>query len=209
MYTLDRKTVLCYTVPILCVIHTKKGVTMNRYLPYIANAVGVLAVLLFVGSYQLKTRRHIILCNVLSRGLYVVQYLLLGAFSGAVLDVLGMGISLLAQKKDATFLRKRVPGGLATVIVLVDLTVIGMGLFLYENIYSLLPILGVLLHTGAFWLTKEKAIRRISFLGSPFWLVYNLASRAYGSAVGDVITMVSIALAILRYDVLGRKKPDA
>ncbi len=173
---------------------------MTRYLPYIANAVGVLAVLLFVLSYQLKARRRIILCNVLSRGLYVVQYLLLGALSGAVLDILGMGISLLAQKKDNPAIKRHLP----VVIILADLTVVGAGLLLYENIFSLLPILGVLLHTGAFWMTRERAIRRISFFGSPFWLVYNLVSRAYGSAVGDVITMVSIATAIVRYDILGR-----
>ncbi len=177
---------------------------MTRYLPFIANAVGVVAVLLFVLSYQLKTRRSIILCNVLSRGLYVVQYLLLGAFSGAVLDILGMGVSLLAQKKDAPALKRHLP----LVIVATDLAVVGVGLLLYENIFSLLPILGVLLHTGAFWMTRERTIRRISFLGSPFWFVYNLISRAYGSAVGDVITMVSIAVAIVRYDLLGKEKPQ-
>ncbi len=169
----------------------------------IANVVGVLAVLLFVLSYQMKTRRGIILCNILSRGLYVVQYLLLGAFSGAVLDILGMGVSLVAQKKDVPFLKKHLP----LVIVSTDIVVVAAGLLLYENIFSLFPILGVLLHTGAFWMTRERHIRRISFLGSPFWLVYNLVSRAYGSAVGDVITMASIAVAMVRYDILGKKQP--
>ncbi len=177
---------------------------MTRYLPYIANGIGIVAVILFVLSYQMKRRRSIILCNVLSRGLYVLQYLLLGAFSGAVLDILGMGVSLLAQKKDASFLKKHLPA----VIVSADLVVLGVGLLLYENVFSLLPILGVLLHTGAFWMTREKHIRRISFFGSPFWLAYNLYSRAYGSAVGDVITMVSIGVAMVRYDIL-KKAEDA
>jgi len=59
----------------------------------------------------------------------------------------------------------------------------------------------VLLHTSAFWITNEKTIRKISFLGSPFWLVYNLVNCAYGSAIGDILTMVSIGVAIYRYDI--------
>lgn len=62
------------------------------------------------------------------------------------------------------------------------------------------------MHTSAFWISDEKLIRRVSFLGSPFWLIYNLVSCAYGSAIGDVLTMVSIAVAIYRYDIKGKKK---
>ncbi len=175
---------------------------MKHILPIIANIIGVLAVTLFVLSYQQKTRKGIILCNTLSRGLYVVQYLLLGAFEGAVLDILGMGVSLLAQKKDTSAIRKNLPA----VIIATDLIVLVAGLLLYENIFSLLPICGVLLHTGAFWMTKERCIRAVSFLGSPFWFVYNLVSRAYGSAIGDALTMGSIAVAIVRYDVLKQEK---
>jgi len=35
--------------------------------------------------------------------------------------------------------------------------------------------------------------------------VYNLASYAYGSAIGDALTMVSIGIAIYRYDVKRQK----
>ncbi len=171
---------------------------------YIANIVGILAVAVFVLSYQQKTRRGIVACNVVSRGLYVAQYLLLGAFEGAVLDILGMLASILAQRKDKPFIKKH----LKLVIIGVNLSIVVAGILLYENIFSLLPMFGVLLHTGAFWLTKEKNIRAVSFLGSPFWFVYNLVSRAYGSAIGDVLTMVSIGVAIVRYDILKREKKE-
>jgi len=163
---------------------------------YIANAVGILAVIVFVLSYQQKTRRGIVICNVISRGLYVVQYLLLFAFEGAVLDVLGMIASVLAQKKDTLFIKKH----LKAVIIGINAVIVIAGLLLYKNIFSILPMMGVLLHTGAFWLDNEKHIRRISFLGSPFWLVYNLVTGAFGSAIGDIMTMVSIGIAMIRHD---------
>ena len=163
--------------------------------PIIPQIIGIAAVVAFLASYQMKHRRGIILLNVVSRALYILQYLLLGALSGAVLDILGALASILASKKDARFIKKH----LRAVILTVDLAIVAVGLALYENLFSLLPIVGVLLHTGAFWLSHERIIRRVSLLGSPFWFVYNFVSHAYGSAVGDILTMVSIVTAMIKY----------
>jgi len=81
-----------------------------------------------------------------------------------------------------------------------------MGMLTYQNVFSLLPILGVIFETLALWLKKERSIRFVSLLGAPFWLAYNLLNMAYGSAVGNVITLVSITIAIVRYDILGQKR---
>lgn len=164
---------------------------------YIANAVGVCAVITFVLSYQQKKRRNIVVCNAVSRALYVLQYILLGAFEGAVLDVVGIFASVAAQNKDSSFIKKH----LKAVMAVINLVIVASGILMYKNVFSLLPMFGVLLHTGAFWFTKERHIRLVSFLGSPFWLAYNLISGAYGSALGDVLTMCSIGLAIYRYDI--------
>ena len=166
-----------------------------------AQIVGLLAVSAFLLSYQQKRRKNIIFLNAVSRVLYIIQYIMLGAFEGAALDVLGTVSSVAAQNKDKEFIK----GHVKAVVILFDLIIFGVGLFLYENFFSLFPIIGVILHTSAFWISDEKIIRRVSFLGSPFWLVYNLASCAYGSAIGDALTMVSIGIAIYRYDVKGQK----
>ena len=161
----------------------------------IATVVGMFAVATFLLSYQQKKRKNIILWNVVSRCLYVVQYVLLGAYSGAVLDVLGAAVSIVAERKD----HPRIARHIKAVVISCNLVIVAVGLLLYENVFSLLPIAGVLLHTGAFWLRDERAIRRISLLGSPFWFAYNLVSRAYGSCIGDLLTMTSIVVAMVKY----------
>jgi hypothetical protein len=70
----------------------------------LAHILGFFAVASFLWCFQLKTRRNIILVNITSRVLYILQYLLLGAFEGAVLDFMGLLLSFFAQKKDR-FLR--------------------------------------------------------------------------------------------------------
>ena len=166
--------------------------------------IGLLAVACFLLSYQMKRRKGIILLNATSRALYILQYILLGAFDGAALDVSGIVASILAGKKDTPLIKKH----LKLFVVGIDLIIIASGLIFYRNIFSLFPIVGVLLHTSAFWLEREKHIRLVSLLGSPFWLVFNITSGAYGSAIGDTLSIVSILIAIFRYDILNKYKGE-
>lgn len=163
---------------------------------YVAFVVGIAAVTLYLLGYQQKKRKNIILFNATSRVLYIVQYILLSAFEGAVLDIAGIISSVLAQKKDTPFIKKHIKA----FIIGINIFVVLSGLLTYKNIFSLLPILGVLFHTIAFWINDEKIIRRVSLIGCPFWLAYNLISGAYGSCIGDVLSIISLLTAMLRYD---------
>ena len=164
----------------------------------LSQIVGLLAVATFLLSYQQKKRKNIILMNVISRCLYILQYLLLGAFAGAVLDVLGALSSVIAGKKHTAFVRKHQKA----ILTLLTLSMVAAGVtlsILNGRFLDLFSLAGVLLHTSAFWLDREKIIRRVSLLGSPFWFVYNVCNRAYGSAVGDILTMCSIVIAMIRH----------
>lgn len=163
----------------------------------IAQIVGILAVASYLLSYQLKKRKHIIAVNATSSFLYVLQYILLGALEGAAIDVLSAVGAVTAHNKDKKFIAKH----LTLVIIVLNLLFLIAGLSLYQNIFSLFPIAGAILQTSAFWLTSEKRIRQVSFLGTPFWLVYNFVSQAYGSAIGSLLCMISIGTAIYRYDI--------
>lgn len=160
--------------------------------------IGLLAVATFLLSYQQKTRKNIILFNVISRCLYILQYILLGAFAGAALDILGAISSVVAGKKHTPFVKAHTKA----IIIALNGCIIAVGLviaFINKSWIDLFSLTGVLLHTSAFWITDEKIIRRVSLLGSPFWFVYNFVSKAYGSALGDILTMCSIIIAMIRY----------
>ena len=159
--------------------------------------LGLAAVATFLLSYQQKKRKQILVCNVVARILYIVQYILLSAFEGAVLDIVGTVSLLLAGKKENAFIKKHQ----TAIFIGINLIIIGAGLALYEDIYSLFAIAGVLLQTGALWLNNEKVIRIVSLIGAPCWFIYNFANMAYGSAIGDLLTAVSIIIAIYRHDI--------
>ncbi|MBE6607026.1 MAG: YgjV family protein [Ruminococcaceae bacterium] len=164
----------------------------------IPQIIGLLAVTTFLLSYQQKKRKNIILFNVISRCLYILQYVLLGAFAGAILDILGAVSSVIAGKKHTEFIKKHTV--LVLMLINVCIVIIGSAIAIINQSWiDLFSIAGVLLHTSAFWISREKTIRLVSLLGSPFWFIYNFLSQAYGSAIGDILTMCSIIIAMIRY----------
>lgn len=167
----------------------------------LAQIIGILAVATYLLSYQLKRRKHIVLVNAISSILYVLQYIMLGAFEGAAIDILSAISTLTAHKKDKSFIAKHVKA----IVVFMNLSILAAGLCLYKNIFSLFPIAGAILQTSAFWITDEKRIRQVSLLGTPFWFIYNLVSRAYGSTLGTALSMVSLLVAMYRYDIKKHK----
>ena len=65
----------------------------------VSQVIGLGAVALYLLSYQLKKRRQIVSATCISNLLYVLQYILLGAFSGAVMDTLSAVGSFLAGRR--------------------------------------------------------------------------------------------------------------
>lgn len=165
-------------------------------LKLLALIVGLAAVFSFLLSYQFSQRRSIIICNVVSRILYVLQYLLLFAFEGAAMDISAIPSSVLAAKKHTPFVEKN----RLAILVGVNAFVILIGALVSRNLLSWVPVLGVLLETNALWLTKERNIRFLTLVAQPCWLFYNVRCGAFGGALGNVLTMVSIIMAMLRYD---------
>ena len=158
--------------------------------------VGLAAVFLYLLSYQFPKRKAIIVCNVVSRVLYVLQYLLLFAFEGAVMDVSAIPSSVLAARKHTPFVEKHKHA----VLLAVNAFIILLGILVWQDSLSWVPVAGVLLETNAMWFTREKHIRLFSLSCLPFWLFYNVRCGAYGSALGNVLAAVSLLSAIYRYD---------
>ena len=164
--------------------------------------VGLGAVLLYLLCFQLKSAKSIIACRLISSVLYVLQYVLLFAFIGAAMDAAALVTSTFAYKKDTQFVKKHK----FSILILTNLGIITVGLLLYENIFSLLPIAGVIFESASNWMKKEKNIRIVSLLAVPCWLIYNIICGAYASAIGSALALVSIFSALIRYHILVKRE---
>ena len=164
----------------------------------ISQIIGLAAVGLYLLSYQLKKRKHIVWATCISNAFYVLQYVLLGAFSGAVMDALSTVGSFFAGKKHAPHFEKYTK--LIAAANLIVITVAGLFIAIAQHDpIELLPILGAVFQTGGLWCEDEQTIRKFGLCSAPFWLIYNFLSQAYGAALGSVLAIVSVVTAMIRY----------
>lgn len=162
----------------------------------IAHLFGIGAVALYIGCYQFKDRRGIILANAASRLFYILQYLLLGAWAGAALDLLGLLVAYPARWKDQPFFKKH----LWWILPALQLPLLIASILLYQNIFSLFALFGSIAEAGALWFSKERVIRLISLLAAPCWLIYNFSVGAFGSMIGNFLAICSLLIALFRYN---------
>ena len=164
----------------------------------IAQILGLSAVGLFLLSFQFKKRGQIVFITCISNSMFVIQYLMLGAYSGAAMDFLSTLSSLLASQKNQPKFRRFAKVAAVGILSLIFVT----GLFLaawQKKPIELLAMVGALLQTMGLWFNKEQTIRKFGLAGTPFWLAYNFLTNAYGAAIGTMFTMTSILIALLRY----------
>ena len=164
----------------------------------ISQVIGLMAVGLYLLSYQLKNRKQIVWTTFFSNALYVLQYILLRAFSGAAMDALCAVGSFFAGKKHSPKLRPYIKW-IATVNLII-IAVVGVSIAIAQrDPIELLPVVGAIFQTGGLWCENEQTIRKFGLIGTPFWFVYNYITQAYGAAVGSVFIIVSAVTAMIRY----------
>lgn len=161
----------------------------------IAQIIGVLALSNAVTSFQMKTHKKILLFQLISTALFVLHYALLGAYTGAILNAIAMVRSIVFINKDKAWARN-----IAWLIFFCIIS-IGTGCFTWNgSIISILPVLGILCTTVAFWIKTPKYVRMVAFPSSPLWLIYNIDCMAWGGAITEIINMISIIVAMIRLD---------
>ena len=164
----------------------------------VAQVLGFCAVGLYLLSYQLKKRSQIVWVTFFSNLFYVVQYFLLGAFSGAVMDILSTVAALLAANKHSPRFSKYNKWIVTGMVVVITGT--GLAIAICRGSWlELIPIWGAVFQSVGLWCDKEQTIRKLGLCSAPCWLVYNFLSKAYGPALGSLFAIISIIVSLVRY----------
>lgn len=164
-----------------------------EYIPHIIGSFGVLA---FVISYLHHTRKGILAFSILARTLFVIQYIMISAFEGAMMNGVGIICAVLADNKEREALKNKLMFLLIGAWILTAAT----GVMVWESAISIIPIIAMLLQNSALFMTKPKMIRILCLAGIPFWLTYNLISGAYSAVVSDILSAASMITAMITYD---------
>ena len=179
----------------------------------IAQIIGIFAAATNILSFQCKAKNRIILVQLFGGALFTVNFLLLGAVTGAIMNVLAIVRALLFLYKDKLKINDRVLviGLIATFlgVYVLTFTAFGVEATLKNLIVEALPVIGMSAATLSFSMKNGTAIRIIGItLSSPSWLVYNIFVFSIGAILCEAFSIVSIAIGIFRHDINRKSKAE-
>lgn len=171
----------------------------------IIQLIGYLGVAGFFFSGLQKKRKYIVACSLIGRISFVVHYILLGGFSGAMQNGIGGIASFISSKRSkAPFNSKYMP------LFIIILTLVG-GIFTFDPsrpFVSALPTVAMIFQNSAIYMKKSRDIRIWSLVGLPFWITYNLLNHSAPALVSDALTAISLITGLVKHDIPNRKNTD-
>jgi hypothetical protein len=170
-----------------------------------AQCIGILAMLFNILSYQGKNQKSIIALQLIGASLFSLNFLMLGAVVGGILNIL-------AAIRAVVFLFKnqlkadRLPWFILFCACYVTVYILNFTLFHkeltpYRLLVELLPVIGMVALNIGYRLTNAAAVRRCGLVSSPAWLIYNITVGSWGAIVCEVLTLISIFVGIFRHDI--------
>ena len=169
-----------------------------------AQAIGIVAMAFNTLSYQQEKRSTVIAMQMVGTFLFSINFYMLGATMGCILNALAAVRALIFLNKEkvhadhwAWFV------GFVAVYILsywMTFTVFGKEASLRNLILEFLPLIGMVAITISFRLSDAKAIRKYALISSPCWLVYNIANFSIGAIVCEVLSLGSILIGMFRLD---------
>ena len=169
-----------------------------------AQAVGICAMAFNILSYQQKQQKRVIAFQLMGGLLFSVNFFLLGAMVGAILNVVAAVRAVVFLQKEK--LNSNHPAWLLgfTIVYFISyvltFTVFGKAATAANLTVELLPVIGMIATTVSFRYTDAKTIRRYGLISSPCWLIYNIASFSVGAIICEVLSLCSILIGMIRLD---------
>ena len=166
---------------------------------WLIQLIGLAGSILAITALHSGSRSKLLSLQALCCILWVIHYAWLGAWTGVLINAVGLGRAAVCAYNDRPWAKSR------------------LWLALFLACYAAAPLLtwngphclllggAMMLTTVALWVRDLSLTRLLYLLNSPLVLVYNLIARSYSSALIEIVAFLSFAFAIWRYDI--RKRP--
>lgn len=148
----------------------------------LAQAVGIVAMILSALSFQMNTKKKIIIMQILTSIVFATHYFMLGnALAAAVVNLIAIVRNVVMYYKNSL-----PPGGKFWVVLFCVIMAQAAVLSNPEPI-SLLMSIGMIFNTLAVASDKPENTRKIILISSPFVLVYNIFVLSIGGIINEIL----------------------
>ena len=159
----------------------------------IGEIIGIVAIIEGFFIFLSSKREKILIFKFISDALWVINQLLIGGYTGALLNGIAMGRETVFYNRD----KRKWASTPVWLVVFMVVTAISPVMSLAsgkEGWYAILPALGSMAAVVGFYVRRPALTRYISFLANGLWLCYNIIIRNVSATVSGVILLLSAAV---------------
>lgn len=158
----------------------------------IAQIIGFTAIGESILIYASTKRKNILLFKLISDFMWLVNFLLLGAFTGALLNAIAILRELTFSQRE----RHKIFNHRCFLFIFLAITAASAPLT-WAGPISLLPAVGSMIAVFSFYTLSTQTARYTGFAAQIFWLVYNVLLLNYSGIAGCIFTMVSVGIGFI------------
>ena len=151
---------------------------------------------IMVLSFQCKSNKTFFLVQCVGSLMFVINFILIDAYGGALFNLVGLIRGLLFSKQSSKIWK------LVTIEVLYAAS-FAVSCFLsndpWQIFFTAIPLVGLLVITAFMSIGNAKKIRIVQIcLGSPTWIVHNVFNFSLGGLICECFNMISSAIFLYR-----------
>ena len=154
---------------------------------------------LLMATYQLKTRKSILVVSFLALFANGVVYTLLSAWSGLAMVFVAMTrniIFMLDEKKNGK--SNNITGkDIIILIILYTISIIS-AVFTYQGVLSMMSVVATMLYTYSVWQKKTNVYKILGIIIEIIWIIYNIYIRSIMGIVLEVLLLISVIIGLIR-----------
>ena len=164
----------------------------------IGQVFGIFGLLMFAFSFQLKSSKKLIFVQGIGGMMFFINFLLIGAYGGALFNLTILVRGLLYLKKDNKIWKPILVEVLFTVAYIYSISLVDGDVL--QIILTTLPYISLLIMSVLMWRENGKLIRifQIGAL-SPSWLIHNIFNFTLGGILAELFNMFSAIVSLLRF----------
>ncbi len=163
---------------------------MGSFIGVLGQGLGIVAMILSVSSFQMKTKTQIIVMQILTSVVFATHYFMIGAIAGAVVNLIAIARNVVFFFNDTPFFRSRAWVWFFAFVMAASAIVSNMELI------SILMAIAMIFNTLAVSAKRPVDTRKMIVIASPFSFVYNVIVKSWGGmaneALVEIITIITL-----------------
>ena len=162
----------------------------------IAQAFGIIGMIIIISSFQCRSNKIFFLMQGVGGSMFVINFLLIGAFGGALFNFANLVRGILFSKDSHKKWKLVTVEALYTVCFIVSCL---LNSDPWQILLTAIPCVGLLIISVVMWQGEPRKIRILQIAcSSPAWIVHNIFNFSLGGLICESFNMVSSAIFLIR-----------